>query len=94
MGCYFTSSNYKGIVRCSVAQIHPEVLLRFRNAVGMGHLYESGPNYHSRPRKMYFWDLSRYRDVAEFCFLLSPRVGSVKRKQMLDALDLYAQARF
>jgi len=84
-GCYFGRSNVKGYLQATLAQNDPEVLYRFRDAVGGGAIY----------RKLFAfqWHISRYHDVVELALRLNPHLGTVKREQFARAISEYHSRR-
>lgn len=62
----------------------PEVLTRFRNAVGVGRV--RGPKREDGKVDLYHWVASSRSDVARTFEALSPWLGPVKRAQFVDAV--------
>lgn len=68
----------------------PNVLLRFRTAVGVGRV--RGPKLEEGREPLYSWVASRRGDVARVYELLVPWLGEVKRAEFYAALGLHGDA--
>lgn len=73
-GCFYLHRNRYG--RINISQSHPEVLERFRDAVGVG--YVLGP-YEKRTCQMWHYQCTNSVEVKHVVDLLYPHLGSLKR---------------
>lgn len=73
-----------------ISQIDPEVLSRFRDAVGVGKVY--GP-YAAKGRKnpMYKYGAAKIDDVMLVLERLRPFLSSIKTKQAEEAIRLFTE---
>lgn len=84
-GCFHVrkqGGNQYGSVK--ISQADPEVLERFRSAVGIGHIY--GP-YTSKTKPMWYYSCTRREDVHRICELLKPYLSSIKLKQRQTVVE-------
>lgn len=82
-GCFTITKDKNGVpayARCSINQIHPEVLLRFQAAVELGKV--SGPYFKGNKRQpLYHFQCTDYYGTKAIYELLHPFLGSIKREQ-------------
>lgn len=65
----------------------PEVLLRFRDAVGAGRV--GGPRREAGRQDLYWWTASSRRDVTRVGALIGPWLSDDKRSQFVAAVGLF-----
>ena len=78
-----TAQPYARINQASSVGI-PEVLVRFREIVGVGRI--SGPDMKDGREPLFRWVVSSRPDVERLAELVSPWLGDVKRRQLADVI--------
>lgn len=82
----------------TVAQNHPEVLERFRDAVDLGKIH-SIDRYRPAESKLeggfitYSWRTGRFEHIQAAAAMIWPWLGSVKRAQIAEMLKFYHSLR-
>lgn len=82
-GCAFVNNNGSGkqYFRMTISQADPEVLERFRKAVGVkGNL--NGPVNYANRNPMWFLNYSAWDDTTRVVDAIYPYLSSIKRKQI------------
>lgn len=88
-GC-FSHSYAKGRnylrLSATIAQIDPEVLFRFKNAIGCGNV--TGPYAPKTPRSRPYWQyhVSSYKGVVQIVRTIWPYLGRVKKSNLVTEL--------
>ena len=71
-------------LRARVSQKDPEVLLRFRDIMGVGKIYQQGNG-------LYYYQVTKRSEVQRVVNILWPYLGSVKRQQIIQAQEQYRE---
>lgn len=82
----------KGRIQLGVVQKEPLLLLRFKEAVGnIGYIRQI--KQHKTERQYWHYNVTKYADIEHVSAVLWPHLGQFKRRDVLDALTRYGQAR-
>lgn len=93
IGCYITSNGsrrYKAPrIMIQIAQIHPEVLVRFKNAVGLGRI--KGPYPQRNENSVEYWKFDQEGFVGGQAIIaqLWPFLSTVKKDDAIKAFKQY-----